>query len=309
MKRNIRKSIKPLIGSVLISITIWFMVTTSKEYNTQINIPLEITRLARGKTLLEPIAKEVSLEIKGSGQSLIALYLYESSFRLTLPDISKSTKISLVDYLVFLDLPSRLNLEVVEIIEPKTLDLKVDDFIVKKIPILFSGLIETDPGYLVLDTTYSLDSVQISGPKSIVDTIRFIPTENTVFDNQKYSFNKQLNLNPVIPGLVNINPKIVDVSFEIQRIVERVVYEIPVKIKNITENLKVESTPSFLSLRIKGGEKNVEKVTNADISAEIDFQSQYKPEQVDYAVSIKTPPEISWLESSPKTFKLTIKRK
>ena len=64
-----------------------------------------------------------------------------------------------------------------------------------------------------------------------------------------------------------------------------------------------------MSLRIKGGEKNVEKITNEDVLAEIDFRTQYKPELPDYPVSIKTPPEISWLESSPKTFKLTVKRK
>ena len=129
MKRNISKSIKPIIGSLFISITMWFMVTTSKEYTTQITIPLEVSRLVKDMTLLEPIASEVTLEIRGTGQSIIAFHLYESSFKLELPDISNSTTIKLADYLVFLDLPSRLNLELVEILEPKLLNLKVDNFI------------------------------------------------------------------------------------------------------------------------------------------------------------------------------------
>jgi YbbR domain-containing protein len=309
MKRKIRKSIKPIIGSLFISITLWFMVTTSKEYTTQMKIPLEVSRLAKGKTLLEPIASEVTMEIRGTGQSLIAFYLYESNFNLFLPDVTKSTKLTLADYLVFLDLPSGLNLEVVEILEPKTLDLKVDDFIVSQIPVQFSGYIETEPGYIVLDTTYSSDSVHISGPKSILDTINFISTEKSIFSNQKYSFNNRLNLYSPAPGLVKVNPDNIDVQFEIQRIVERVVYDIPVIIRNVPENLIVEPTPPFLSLRVKGGEKIVEKISTEEILAEIDFKAQYKPELPDYPVSIKTPEGISWLESSPKTFKLTVKRK
>jgi YbbR domain-containing protein len=286
------------------------MVTSAKDYTTQIKIPLEVSRLAKGKTLLKPISSEVILEIRGTGQSIIALYLlFESSFKLELPDITKSTKINLSDYLVFLDFPSRLDLEVIEIIEPKTIDLLVDDYIVSQRPVQFSGQIGTEPGYIVLDTTYSRDSISISGPKSIIDTVKYIFTETTGFENQKYAFSNRLKLQSPAPDLININPHIIDVQFEIQKIIERVIYDIPIRIKNVPKYLLVESIPISLSLRVKGGEKNVEKLNSDEILAEIDFRTQYKPEQTDFPVSIKTPPEISWLESSPKTFKLTVKRK
>jgi YbbR domain-containing protein len=309
MKRQFRKSIKPIIGSIFLSIMLWFMVTTSKEYTTKMKVPLEVSRLAKGKTLLEPIPSEVTLEIQGSGQSLIALYLYEASFRLELPQVTKNTKIILADQLVFLDLPSRLGLEVVEILEPKTLDLKVDDFIVAEKPAQFSGKISTEPGYIVLDTSYSRDSIRITGPKTLIDEIINISTEPRNFENRKYAFNTIMKLESPVPNLVKLFPQEIDVQFEIQRIVERVVYDIPVTIINVPNDLLVESSPISLSLRIKGGEKNVEKLSPDEISAEIDFALQYNPEQSDYPVRIKTPSEISWLESSPKTFKLTVKRK
>ncbi len=310
MKRRIRKSIKPIIGSIFLSIVLWFMVTTSNEYTTQIKVPLEVSRLAKGKTLLKPISSEVTLEIRGTGQSIIALlYLYESSFKLELPQVTKSAKITLADYLVFLDIPSRLGIEVVEILEPKTIDLLVDDFIVTGKPIQFSGQIDTEPGYIVLDTSYSQNSARVSGPKSIIDTINHISTEPSIYENQKYAFSNRLKLESPVPDLIKIFPNEIDVQFEIQRIIERVVYDIPVRIKNIPKDLLVESIPFSLSLRIKGGEKNVEKLNSDEILAEIDFKLQYKPEKSEYPVIIKTPPEISWLESSPKTFKLTVKRK
>lgn len=309
MKRRIRKTIKPLIGSILVSLMLWFMVTTSKEYTTQINIPLKISRVAFGKTLMEPIPNNINIEIKGSGQSIIALYLYDAQFTLALPEINKSQTIQLSQYLNFLDIPARLGLNVTKIIEPSSLDLKVDNFKRTLKPVRFAGKLIPEPGYVLLDTIYSQDSLTVSGPETLIDNINFISTQPIVYNEKKYPFQDVNSIQSPDSELVFINPKEISVEFDIQRIVERVVYEVPIKIKNVPKKLTVESMPSSFSLRIKGGEKIVEKLEVTEIIAEIDYASQYKPEREEYAVSIKVPKNISWLESSPKTFKLKVRRK
>lgn len=309
MQRWLRKSIKPIIGSFLISILLWFMVTTSKDYTTQIFVPLEISRLARGKTLSKPIPDRAKIEIQGPGQSIIALYFYKAKFSLELPDINKDYKLHLADYINYLDIPSKLGLEVISILEPSVLDLKVDDFANSEKSVRFAGQLSVEPGYVVLDTMYSQDSVKISGPKSLIDKIPYISTQTVDLKNKKYSFKTMINLASPQPDLVYINPGEIEVNFDIQRIIERVVYDVPINIENIPGKYIVEATPPSLSLRVKGGEKLVEKLKVEEIIAEIDFATQYDPERTDYAVSIKTPENISWLESSPKTFKLKIRRK
>ena len=62
-------------------------------------------------------------------------------------------------------------------------------------------------------------------------TIIHIETEISRFEDQKYLFTKNIKLYNPYQELVNINPDVVDVHFDIQKIVERVVYEIEVKIK------------------------------------------------------------------------------
>jgi len=309
MKRTVRKKIKPLIGSIIIAVVLWSMVTTSKDYTTLIEVPVEISRVARGKTLLNEVPEKAIIEVSGSGQSIIALSFYNVKFKLELPDINKNQQIDLLDYLHFLDMPSKFGLEVTKIIEPTKIDLKIDELKIEPKPVKFNGQVNPEPGYIVLDTTYSQDSVMISGPKKIVDNIQFISTQFESFDKPKISFNTLLNLESPHSRLINLNPTEIDVRIEIQRIVERVVYEIPIQIKNIPGKLSVQAIPPKLSLRVKGGEKIVELLKVEEIIAEIDFAIQYNPENKDYAVSLKTPENISWIECSPKTFNLTVKRK
>ncbi len=309
MKRRLRKIIKPLTGSILISLMLWFMVTTSKEFTTVINVPLKISRLARGKTLSKSIPNNVSIEINGSGQSIIALYFYDAQFRLNLPNINKSQKLNLEEYLDFLDIPTRLGLNIVKIIEPTTLDLQVDNQKIILKPVRFSGKLIPEPGYVLLDTIFNQDSIRVIGPETLINNIAYISTQPVIYNNKKYPFQDFLTMQPPDSDLFIISPAEINIQFDIQRIVERVVYEVPIKIKNVPKKLVVESIPSSLSLRVKGGEKLVEKLNVDEIIAEIDYTSQYKPEQVEFPVSIKTPTNISWLESSPKTFKLIVRRK
>jgi len=309
IKRSLRKSIKPLIGSMFMAIVLWFMVTTSKEYTEHVEVPLEIARLARGKTLLEKVPDKVNLELKGSGQSLIALSFYKTKFRLELPNIKESQQILLSEYINFLDIPSKLGLSVTKIIDPTRLNLVIDDMKITRKPVIFGGEIIPEPGYIALDTLFNQDSVTISGPKSIIDSLVYIPTENVKFEKHKYSFERSISLIQTHADILSINPREITIGFEIQRLVERVVYKIPITLKNIPSNFLVEAIPPMVSLRVKGGEKLVEVLKPEEIVAEFDFSTHYKPTKQDYAVSIKTPDDISWLECSPKTFNLHVKRK
>ena len=91
--------------------------------------------------------------------------------------------------------------------------------------------------------------------------------------------------------------------------IERLLYGVPIKIIGAPKSLQVEAIPPTLALKVKGGEKLIEKLGPDDINAEIDFTARYKDSQQEYAASIKTPERISWLESIPKTFKLKVRRR
>jgi len=308
MFENLKKNIKPITGSVLVAFVLWLMIATEKEYNHKIIVPMQINRLATGKALVQKIPDFVVLELQGKGRSLIALSFYDIKFNLEFPNLKSSQKIKLQDYLSYLDLPATFSMDVVEIIEPTTIDLVLDDLLIEKKPVYLFGSVGTKDGYAMLNYKFDSDSVIVSGPKSIVQSINHIYTEKISVKDKNRNFSQQLNLVSPNPDIIHLNPQSVQIDFDIQRLVERVVYDIPISIINIPSNLNVEADPNKLALRIKGGERIIAAVQQSDIIAEIDFEKNYHVNQENYGVRIIVADDIQWIESIPKTFNLVVKK-
>jgi hypothetical protein len=309
MAEKLKVNIKPILGSLSVALILWAMVTTDKIYSYQIKVPIEIDRLAPGKTLLEPIPEYSEIEIQGKGRSLIALLFYDVRFRLEFPDIKQSQIINLNDYLSYLDLPATFGINVQEVINPKSFDLKIDDKITKKVPVQLSEELAVDDGYTFVDHTFDHDSVSITGPASKVKNIEFIETGKFPQNSTTSPFRRSINLPNPDPGILEIVPQTVQIKIDIQRLADVIVYNVPIQILHVPSNLEVTAIPPKLALKVKGGEKIVAALDSSDIMAEIDYRSQYKTGQEEYAASISTPDNITWIESIPKTFSLTVKRK
>lgn len=309
MSEKLKVNIKPIIGSLIVALILWIMVATEKIYSYQIKVPIEIVRLAPGKTLLDPVPKYSVIEVQGKGRSLIAIWFYDVRFRLEFPALKQSQKIKLINYLSFLDLPATFALSVQGIIEPESFDLRIDNHKKKIVPIRLSGEVEVDDGYVFVDHAFDQDSVTITGPDLKMQKIEHILTGDLQQHSTTSSFSHLINLPNPDPGIIEIIPQTIQVDVDIQRLAERIVYKVPILIGRVPPYLEVTAIPSELALKVKGGEKIVAALEASDIRAEIDYRNQYRPDREEYAVSISTPENISWIESIPKTFSLQVKRK
>ncbi len=298
-----------MLGSLLVAIVLWVMVATEKNYDYQITVPIELVSLAPKKTLSEPIPAEARVEIRGKGRSLLVLWFYDLRFRLDFPELRSSKTIELADYLNAFDIPGALNIEILGVIEPKTIDLKIDDLVQADKPITLTGNVAVEDGYTLIGYRFEPDSVSISGPKSLVRKVQQINTGRIDTKAQKVSFSRTLDLINPHPGLIELGTESVGVDFEVQRLVERVIYDIPINVVNVPRNLIVEAVPQKMSLRVKGGEQIVADIRADEIMAEINFEKQYKPDHEEYGAKIITPKNVNWIESIPKKFKLKIKRR
>lgn len=298
-----KKNIRPLIGSVLVAIILWLIVVMQMEYSYQVHVPINLVRIAEGKVLAKAIPETALIEFRGKGRSILGMLFYNVQLNLELPQVDETSTIEIQDYLNFLDLPSTLGLEIGEIIEPKSIELSVDDLVVLKKPILLSGSLGTENGYTLINYQLTPDSAEITGPRSIVVQQDYLFTELLELVGIKSNFKTQIPLKNTNPGIASIDPTVIEASFNIQRLIERVIYDIPIKVINVPANFNVEAVPNKLSLKIKGGEALVAKIDTDDFNAIIDFAKNYQVEKESYGASITTTENISWIESIPKTFK------
>ena len=304
-KRNIRA----VAGSVLVATVLWLIVVMQKDYTYQVSVPINLVRIAEGKVLSKAIPKTARMEFVGKGASIMGMLFYNVNLNLELPEIDKTTTIELKDYLHYLDLPVTFGLEIGEIIEPRVIDLEIDDLAISKKPVLLSGSVGTADGYMLMAYQLVPDTAEISGPKSIVRQQDYIFTTLMEYVNKKSNFTALIPLQNPKPGITIINPGEIEVIFDIQRIIERIVYDIPIQVTNVPASYSVEAVPNKLSLRIKGGESLVAQITPEDFKAEIDFAKNYDVEKESYGAVISTADKISWVESIPKAFKLKVRRR
>jgi len=304
-----KKNIKPFIGSLVVALVLWILVATDKNYDYQISVPIELLRLAAHHTLSEPFPDQALIEVRGKGRSLLVSRFYDLKITLDFPELKSSTTVQLDEYLGTIDIPGALSIEILGVIEPKSFDLKVDELVDSKKPIDVSGSIGVEDGYTLIGYKCSPDSVQISGPKSLIGQIDQIYTEMVSMKGQRISFSENLTLENPNPALMQLEADNALVEFNIQRLVERVIYEIPIQVVNIPRNLTVESVPPKMALRIKGGENLVAQIQADEIKAAINFTKQYKVDQEEYGAEIITPENINWIESIPKKFRLKIRRR
>lgn len=309
MKEKIKLNLKPILGSVAFALILWMMVATEKTYSYQITVPIEVERLAPGFTLLEPIPESAVIEVQGKGRTLISIWFYDISFRLELPDITKSQRISLKDYLTSLNLPTTFGLSVVDIVEPGTIELKIDEKVTRKIPIQLVGMIQPEDGYALIDYIFIVDSAVVQGPRSKVDKVSAVMTESVEFIGHTSSFKERTNLINPEPGIFILSPGSVNIDVDIQTLVERTIREIPIRIHGVPDDLEVIANPPKLALKVKGGEKLVKALDTSSIRAEFDYSHNYQAGREKYAVSIITPEKISWIESFPREFSLQVKKK
>jgi hypothetical protein len=306
---SFKKNYKPITASFILAFILWFAVTTNKEYTTKIRIPFSIMRLASGKVLTEKLPDYVVLEVKGKGRSLISLNFLDRNFILELPEIQETTTIQLADYTTYINIPSELGIEVVDIVEPKTLQLEIDDYLEEKKPIEIRSSIRPSPGYILMEIESSQDSCLVSGPAGLVNSFSHVKTDSIVDKDVRYPFQVSVDLNSPRPEIINLDPERILVSFMLEQLVERSIYNIPIQIIRVPDDLIATAEPSTIMLRIKGGESIISELKPGDISVIFDYSKDYRQGISDYPMQIETPLGVSWLEASPQKFHLKLAKR
>ena len=304
----LKENYKAILVAFGLALLLWLVVTTNKEYKTRIEVPFRIVRLAENKVLIKPVPDKVIMEVSGKGRALIGLNFYKTKIDLELPEINKSTVIDLNNYISRFDVATELGISVVDIIEPKQLDLRVDRFTVAEKPLRAQSSIQTAPGYILNSIIMEKDSVTVSGPASLIDRLNYLETEKVEEKNVKYPFRKSVAIVQPRPGIITLDPENVSVSFNIEQIVERTIYDIPIQIVSVPSNLIAKAIPRTISLRIKGSESIITQITKDEITVFFDYEKNYQKGQVDYELQIETPNNVSWTNASPDKFRLHLQR-
>ena len=306
---------KRIAYSFVIAFVFWFFIKSEDTYTVNLDIPLVARNLQEQKTYKEEVPESIFVTLKGTGRSFIWLRVFNNFYRddfkavIDLSSITDEYNFELDSYYKEnpekIVLPSSLDLQFVEVLNPRNVQIKLQRYMVKKVPIESQILVSTEPGYIALEGQFLPDSISIGGPEEAVNEIDFVFTEKDTLLDLIASVNGNWSiLNP--NKLVSFDPKKVDALIDVQPISEIIITGIPVELINKPNDVNVFVNPATVSLTIVGGLKQITNILPEDIDVIIDFDL-WNSEKQFYSPTIKLPDYlIEWKDLSPNNLEILV---
>ena len=304
------------IGAFSLATLLWLFVISGDQYTMLLDIPIEARNLNAQKTYLKEVPKYASVMLKGQGRDLFKSYVLQkyAGFKLVLDleGISQEYEFVLNDYFEKnprkVVLPSSYKLTFVEVIYPNRIKISLDEIMEKTVPINSSLEISLSDGYTQIGQIQFIpDHVVVVGPKAELNQIKNLYTIKDTLSNLSFATNGDIDL--VFPSRL-ISSEISNIKYflDIQQIGERIIVDIPIKVINKVDGIRVFPSPQTVSLTVVGGVNKISKIKPNEILVTVDFnlwnikQSFYEPE-VSFPYSI-----LDWKDLSPRTIELGVAR-
>ncbi len=292
---------------LLLSFCFWYLNGLSKELSAQIKYPVRYINPPKNRVLHGSLPAKLDFNIKGPGYSLIKLRL-SGSRAPVIVDMSKlnyliNTESRTYNYYVltstlrddFLQ-QLRADFEIIRIL-PDTLSFSFDLIESKRVPVIADFEVITDAEFFVKGKIEAEpDSIIITGPRPVIDTVSAVYTRHKSFSGIRQSFSRNIQ----IAGSKDftISEKRVRITVPVEQYTEARM-EIPVKIINVPDSLEIRLFPNVISVHLLVAVSDYKGIFESNITALIDYAS------VDPEKSNKLPVIITNIPSYANTVRYT----
>lgn len=210
---RLKQGRKPMhfLVSLFLAVIIWLFKSLSASYNNEIRVELQY-EFPEKSIAVNPLPDHAVIFVTTTGWQLLREKFYKREVTIDFDKFDGNHLITNDNRELFAaDLPTAFT---VVHISPDTIQFQIEGFISKRVPILINQKISFKPEYSISDTIeLEPDSILISGPQSVIDSIDVWETEPVV-----KTFADSL-LTGVIPlrnrGKINIKLSAVVVSYRI----------------------------------------------------------------------------------------------
>lgn len=291
-----RKRILLFSVFLLISATIWLLNALSKNYTSVLEYPIEYTDLPENKVFVGEMPSHLDLEINAHGYALMRYNMFRRpvpiSFNVSEYNLSRrqdsSSSYILTRYLkdqIAAQLPAELQLLQ---IQPDTLMFQFAEKVTKLVRIEPDFNYTIDKQFTIRDgIILTPDSVEITGPDLILDTLSYILTQHLDLGILTRNYTDRVQLRR-IPEL-SYSTSRVDCRIELERFTELQV-TVPVEVLNQPDSILLQTFPSSIKINCKVGLSKYDRIEEYPFRAVVDYDKIDEHAQV-LNVTIQNLPE------------------
>ncbi|MCC8361250.1 YbbR-like domain-containing protein [Salinimicrobium sediminilitoris] len=255
------------------AIVIWIFVQFSKQYSEVLEIPVEYVNVPQDKLLVGKIPQSLELRIQENGFTVAWFSLFPPTVNI---DLSKASIEN--DALVYAidenhsELQSQLEIDLDDNEFLKdALVVQYEQKQEKKLPVVFRMKMEYAVGYSAVEALkYEPDSIMVSGPDNILDTLSKLFTQQLSLTKVKEDQQGIVYLDTTALPNVTFYRNKVKYAVDVEKVTEGKV-QVPIEIMNVPRGLNVVIFPKEVVLFYQVNLKDFSRVTASDFRVVVDF--------------------------------------
>jgi hypothetical protein len=261
-----------------LSVIFWFLTAMNKEYTTSISYPVHYIRFPEKKVLVNDIPDRLELEVIAGGytllryqlQSRIAPIIFDvNSFSLNTVLGDPTTLYILTSYAkdrIAKQLSSEI--EILNI-SPDSLFFQFADKVSKKIPVKPDLDVSFEKQYMQVGPyLVEPDSVTISGPEMMIDTIERVATIPVTMADVNRSFDMELEMQPL--HKIEYDPLEVWIQVPVEKFTEASL-KVQIEVINMPDSLLLRPFPPAVTVSCQIGLSAYETLNEHLFRAVIDY--------------------------------------
>lgn len=272
LKKN---NVKTFFFFLAFTSVLWLFIQFSKNYTREVEVALRYVNIPKDKILNADSDQVIRMVLNGNGFRLI-------KYNWKKPILSLNAEDAIVqnnnEYYFRINKESSILKDKLDFkgkvlsLQKDTLRLKLDQNIEKKIKVIVNKDIQYAVGYgSDKGPVINPDSITISGPKQIIDTINTVTTEHLVVDGLNVDYTTKLYVETAqLPTIVTVRPKAVAVAVHVSKFTEGS-QKIPISLQNIPENTDIKIFPKEVAIVYRVGLDRYNEVNPRDFMVIADY--------------------------------------
>jgi hypothetical protein len=297
---------------LLIATGLWFLDALGKNYSATVSYPVRYINPPENLFLISQPPSKFELTVEAHGFTLLRhkLSLSSSPIILNLNSITqnssgKGSTYTLRTETLIRHISEQISNEITIIdISPNTIELAFDSLASKKVPVTASVQTEFKPQFYRRGIiTVEPESLRISGPASVLDTIHYLKTKHTKITEIDSDIEKRVQLSP--PKKTSLSEKTVTLKIPVEKFTEKKI-NLPIQVKNKPLEARIKLFPSEAEVSFLVGLSDYENINSSDFKAFVDYkQAGSNRETLDVIID-KQPPFIKIFRVSPQSVEFLI---
>jgi YbbR domain-containing protein len=273
--KRIKRALKSrsLIGSILFATSLWGYTSLNHEYTPFVRIPLRVI-LPDNKAIENPLPKNISVKVRGSGWQLFYLMFFNSNKGCTvdLTDRDISTDEFIISRTDFMKgIQNIVDAEPIDVV-PETMKLVIGQLVTRKVPVNPIITITPRDGFVAMNEfKITPDSIEITGNETTVKNIRYWNTEKINVEGVYKPTTVTLALSDTLSTIIKKSLNNVHVTFDVQQEADITIYDVPVRIRGgiLPKNHIIK--PDKIKVLVTGGVKQIAEISQYNIESFIDY--------------------------------------